>query len=98
MSDARHHRAGRDRVQVIFVEVPAAGSPKQKYLRPPPDRYPVNQRQPWQPQQDIPRRLSKAEKLRNLVDGIARNDAAARDHMAEARRISAERRREEAGA
>jgi hypothetical protein len=92
--DFRHHRVSRDpdvRIVLVPVPVPEAGSPKQKHLtRPGP--YPVNQRQPWQPQQDIPRRLTKSEKMVRFLDGIARNDEAARDHMANARRISAELR------
>ena len=96
MSDARHHRAGRDRVQVIFVEVPAAGSPKQKHPRPPPGRYPTNQPEHWRPRTRPP---TKSETSVQFLDNIRENDQAAHDHMANARRISMELRhpREQAG-
>ena len=38
----RHHRVSRE---IIFVEVPTAGSPKEANCRRPP-KYPVDKRQP----------------------------------------------------
>jgi hypothetical protein len=80
--DYRHHRASCD-VQIVLVpvEVPVAGSPKEAHRQPPP-AYPINQRQPWRPPTRPPcRRVSKAEALRRLLDGIRRNDEAARAMM-----------------
>ena len=95
MSDARHHRAGRDGPVVIFVPVPfESGSPKQKY-QPPPGQYKRNQPEHWQPRTRPP---TKSEKVANFLDGIARNGAAARDHMDFYRRLSAEKRREQQAA
>ena len=90
--DARHHRVSRDPdVRVVLVPYPVyeGGSPKQKYM-PPPGRYPRDHREPWRPAQRPP---SKAERVARFLDSMTRNDQAARDHMAEARRISAERQR-----
>ena len=77
MPDARH-RAQRD-VQVIIVEVPAAGSPEpQRQVKP---RYPQQQRrEAWRPATRPPNR-SKSEALRRLIDAISRNDEAARSVM-----------------
>ena len=43
MADVRHHRASRD-MQVIFVEVPSAGSPE-PIKRSDPGAYPVQRRE-----------------------------------------------------
>jgi hypothetical protein len=77
----RHHHA----VQIVFVETPAAGSPKPVEARRPP-AYPSTQRQHWRPQTRPP---SKAEASKRLFDAINRNDQAAREYMAEARRRTA---------
>jgi hypothetical protein len=69
--DHRYHRASRD-VQVIIVEVPAAGSPKPVDARRPP-AYPVTKRQHWRPA-DKPPRLSKAKALKRLLDEFRRQD------------------------
>ena len=82
MSDARHHRA----VQVIFVETPAAGCPKEGRRNPPP-AYPHQRREAWKPAQAIPRD-SKAAATKRWLDAMWRNDAAARSFMDEARRAS----------
>lgn len=86
--DFRHHRAGRDRI--IIVPVPyEAGSPKQKFM-PPPGEYKRDQPEHWRPAQRPP---SKAQKVRNLLDGITRSDQAAREFMDAARRASWEQRK-----
>jgi hypothetical protein len=82
--DHRHHRASRD-VQVIIVEVPSAGSPAPLHRGKPPT-YKRNQWSPWRPQTRPP---SKAEATKRLFDAINRNDQAAREYMAEARRRTA---------
>lgn len=83
----RHHHAVR--TEYVFVPVPyEVGSPKQKYLQPP-GQYPRQGRDAWRPAQDIPRRLSKAEKVANYLDFVRHNDQAAREFLAETRRISA---------
>jgi hypothetical protein len=78
----RHHRAhaGETRIVLVPVPVPAAGVDFGKQRKPP--AYPVNQRQPWPP------RVSKAQTLRNFLDSINRNDAAAREFMRHAREAS----------
>jgi hypothetical protein len=85
--DFRHHRVSRDpdvRVVLVPYPVPEAGSPKQKHLtRPGP--YPRQGR-------DHPR-LSKAQKVQNLVRGIAQQEADVRAFL-----DSFRRRREQAGA
>ena len=86
MDSYRHHRASRD-VQVIFVEVPAAGSPKPVDVRRPP-AYPVNQRSHWRPATRPPSRLSKAEALKRLLDTINRQEQAVRAFMDTARSAS----------
>jgi hypothetical protein len=74
----RYHRASQG-VQVVIVEVPAAGSP-QPLKQAKPGKYPVDRRAPWRPQRSMP--LSrKAEGLRRLLDAISRNDAAARSML-----------------
>lgn len=93
--DRRHHRVSRDpEVRVVLVPYPVfeSGSPKQKFM-PPPGEYKRDQRQPWRPAQDIPRRLSKAEKAARFVDALQRSDQAARDFMDDMRRISWEQRK-----
>jgi hypothetical protein len=80
--DQRHHA-----VQVVFVEVPVAGSPEPFPRRPPP-AYPSNQRAPWRPQQSIPT-SRKGEAVKRLLDAINRQDGEVRAFMAEARRRSA---------
>jgi hypothetical protein len=81
VKDARHHIATR----VVFVEVPAAGSPaplNQSKPRP----FKRNQWSPWRPQTRPPNR--KAEAVKRLLRGIAENDQAAREFMAEARQTA----------
>jgi hypothetical protein len=90
MSDARHHHAPRDRVQIVFVPI-EIGSPKQA-THPKPPAYPRQGKEAWQPRTRPP---SRAEKVANFLDSMNRNDQAAREFMDECRRISAERRREQ---
>ena len=84
--DHRHHRASRD-VQVIFVEVPVGGSPAPLHRGKPP-RYPSTQRQPWRPA-DKPPRLSKAQRLFDIMRDLDRRAEDAREFMADARRRTA---------
>ena len=86
MSDARRHHAAR--TEYIFVPI-EIGSPKERD-RQRPGQYKRNQPEHWRPAQRPP---SKAEKVASFLDGMRRSDQAARDFMAEARRISAERQR-----
>lgn len=82
MPDARRHHANRD-VQVVFVEIPAAGS--QKIAREvKPSKYPRDQRPPWRPQHDIPPR--RQPKIVRFIDAINKQDQDIRAFMAEARR------------
>jgi hypothetical protein len=64
---------------VIFVEVPVGGSPTPLHRGKPP-RYPSTQRQPWRPA-DKPPRLSKAERLRRLLDEFRRQEEIVREMM-----------------
>ena len=71
----RHHRVSRE---IIFVEVPTAGSPKSvRTVKP--GRYPVDKHQPWKPATRPP---SKAEKLVRFLDRINRQDSEVRAYMA----------------
>ena len=73
MAHARHHHA----VQIVLVPVPVGGSPQPlKWAKP--SEYPVQHREAWRPRTKPP---SKAEALRRLLDGINRNDAAARSML-----------------
>jgi hypothetical protein len=75
MSEARYHCATSRDVQVIFVEVAAAGSPQPlKWTKPP--AYPQQGRAPWRLQRAIPSN-SKADATKRLLDTIAQNEAAA---------------------
>ena len=74
MSDARHHTAHRE---IIFIEVPVAGSPKEgRRLRPGP--YKRNSFEPWRPATRPP---NKAERLKRFLDDMRRNDEIARECM-----------------
>jgi hypothetical protein len=65
------------RVQVIFVETPAAGSPKVvRDTKPGP--YPRNAREHWQPRTRPP---TRSEKFARFLDSMNRNEQAARDMM-----------------
>lgn len=75
--DARHHHA----VQVVFVETPAAGSPKSARTVKP-GRYPTQRREPWRPASRPP---SKAAATVELLRRIAGQDAMVRDFMRSAR-------------
>lgn len=70
----RHHRAERD-IQIVLVPI-EVGS-KKIADRAKPGRYPQEGREAWRPQQDIPRRSSKAERLVKLLNDLDRraNDA-----------------------
>lgn len=81
----RHHHAHRE---IIFIEVPTAGSPKEGRRGKPP-AYPTNQRAPWQPQRSIPAKRGKAEALRKLLEQMNRQEQELRAFMAEARRRAA---------
>jgi hypothetical protein len=86
MTDARHHRAhaGGPETRIVFVEVPVAGSPKSvKGVKP--GQYPRNAPTHWQPRTRPP---SKAQRIVNFLDSIARSDAAAREFMQERREAS----------
>jgi hypothetical protein len=75
VADARHHHA----VQVIFVEVPAAGSPQPlKWAKPP--AYPQQRRDAWRPARSIPTNR-KAEATKRLLDAIMRQDEIVRAMM-----------------
>ena len=79
MSDSyRHHHAPRP--AVIFVEVPAAGSPKTvREVKP---RYPDQDRTPpWRPQRAIPAKRGKAAALVRLMRELAEREAAAREML-----------------
>ena len=89
--DGRHHKVSRDPdVRIVNVPYPVPVGGPQHIQRPPPGAYPRNGKEAWRPAQRPP---SKAEKLARFVDSMSRNDAAARDHMAECRRLSWERQR-----
>jgi hypothetical protein len=76
--DGRHHVATRR--EIIFIEVPTAGSPENaRPVRP--RQYRRNQLEPWRPALDIPRRLSKAERQARFLDAIRRQDEIVREHM-----------------
>ena len=75
----RHHHATRD-VQIVFVEVPTAGS-KKICDRAKPGRYPQQGREAWRPQRDIPRRSSKAERLVDLMNDLDRRTQDARSML-----------------
>jgi hypothetical protein len=82
----RHHRAhAGGPPSIIFVEVPAAGSPKNARTVHPP-AYKRNQLEPWRPQQAIPHRVTKAQRAARFVDAIVRQEAEVRAFMEEARR------------
>jgi len=73
--DFRHHRANREGPIVVIVPVPVGGSPEpQRSAKPLP--YPRQGREPWRPQTKPPNR--KAEVWRRFLDGIRRQDEAAR--------------------
>jgi hypothetical protein len=74
--DGRHHRAQRD-VQVVFIEVPVAGSPAPLY-RNKPGQYPQQRREHWRPATRIP---SKAEATARLLRDIAANEMAVRSML-----------------
>jgi hypothetical protein len=76
MSDSyRHHVATRR--EIVFIEVPVAGSPKEgRRLRPP--RYPHQERQAWRPSTRPP---TKAERLNRFLRDLAENDRIAREMM-----------------
>lgn len=79
MSEAyRHHRASHP--AVIFIEVPAAGSPKEAGCARPP-KCPHQDRTPWNPQRAIPSNR-KAEGLKRLIDSLARQDEIVREFSA----------------
>ena len=76
----RHHTATRDRVQVVFVPI-EIGSPKQA-THPKPPAYPQRGgRDAWRPATLPPRRLTKGETVRNLLDEFARQDEVVREMM-----------------
>jgi hypothetical protein len=67
------------RLQVVIVEVPSAGSPEpQRSNRPP--AYPRNSREPWRPR-TTPPMSRKAKALKNLVEAIAQQDEVVRSMM-----------------
>jgi hypothetical protein len=72
MADYRHHVA---RPAVVLV----IGSP-QPFREVKPAKYKRIQRAPWRPQRSIPTN-GKAAATKRLLDGISRNDAAARAMM-----------------
>ena len=84
--DYRRHHAPRDR-EIVFVAVPVPVGGPQHIQRPPPGPYPKQRRDPV--------RLSKGQKVQNLVQGIARQEHDLRQWMDSLRRTSAERRRAE---
>jgi hypothetical protein len=75
MSEARHHKAVCR--EIIFVEVPVCGSPKNS-REVKPARYPHQQREPWRPATRPP---SKAEKLARLIDAMRKQDQMVREMM-----------------
>lgn len=87
MSDSyRRHVATRR--EIVFIEVPVAGSPKEG-RRGKPGRYPSNPREPWRPQRDIPAKPNKADALRRFLEQVNRQNEEVRAFMAEARRRAA---------
>ena len=87
MSDSyRHHVATRR--EIVFIEVPVAGSPESIRQSKPP-AYKRDQLSHWRPQQDIPARLNKAEALRKFLERVSRQNEEVRAFMAEARRRAA---------
>ena len=98
MSDARHHRAGRD-TQIVLVPYPVyeSGSPETLRQSKPP-KYPRQGRDAWKPATTPPRRESKAQAVKRLYENIARQECDVRSYLDDMRRVSAERRREQAEA
>ena len=84
--DRRHHVATRR--EIIFVEVPVAGTVRETHRAKPP-AYRHDQRQPWKPQRDIPAKPNKAEALRRFLERVNRQNEEIRAFMAEARRRAA---------
>ena len=80
--DGRHHYAHRE---IIFIEVPTAGSPKEG-RRGKPGPYPRQGHEAWKPQRDIPMKRGKAEALRRLLEQMNRQDNEVGAFMADARR------------
>lgn len=65
------------RLQIVIVEVPAAGSPKTvRDTKPGP--YPRNSREHWKPQTRPP---TRSEKFARFLDNLNRNEQAAREMM-----------------
>jgi hypothetical protein len=73
MTEYRHHRASPPAVIVVFE----AGSPKEGH-RTKPGRYPHQPREHWT---GPPRRNSKADALRRLIENMRRQDEIVREHM-----------------
>lgn len=75
MTAYRHHVATRR--EIVFIEVPVAGSPKNaRDVKP--GRYPHQPREHWT---GPPRRNSKADALRRLIENMRRQDEIAREFM-----------------
>jgi hypothetical protein len=70
--DGRHHRVSRE---IIFVEVPVGGSPKEAH-RHRPGPYKRDQLGHWRPATRPP---NKAEKLARFLDSIRRQDEIVRE-------------------
>jgi hypothetical protein len=81
----RHHVA---HPAVIFVEVPAAGSPE-PFRTVKPGKYPVQHREAWRPATRPPSRQSKDKRLIEFMRDLDRRAEDARQFMAEARRQTA---------
>jgi len=77
MSEFRHHHA----VQIVFVETPAAGSPK-TLREVKPGRYPSNRRESWRPATRPP---SKAAASVSLLRRIAVQNAEISEFLRSAR-------------
>jgi hypothetical protein len=76
VADVRRHHAQRD-TEIIFVEVPVAGSPKSaRGVKP--GNYPRQDRTPWRPADRPP---NKAEKLVKFLDRIQQQDEIVRAYM-----------------
>jgi hypothetical protein len=88
--DRRHHVATRR--EIIFVEVPVAGTVKETHRAKPP-AYRHSQHQPWRPAHDIPvtRPPTKAQRLGEFMRRVQQQTEDAREVMRHAREVSQRR-------